>query len=73
MAKDCSFDVVSEFDKQNHFFIHEDIKEVQDVQPIKVEDEDHSDRDSDEEVLENAIGRMVINDVDPDMDDDDDE
>lgn len=68
-----TFQYISEFDKQNHFFIHEDIKEVQDVQPVKVEDGDNSDRDSDEEVLENAIGRMVINDVDVDVDDDDDD
>jgi DNA-directed RNA polymerase subunit N len=67
-----TFKYISEFDKQNHFFIHEDIKEVQDVQPIKVEDEDNSDRDSDDEDVTGAIGRMVINDdVDVEIDDDD--
>lgn len=67
-----TFKYISEFDKQHHFFIHEDIKEVQDIQPVKIEDDENSEQDSDDEVLNNTIGRMIINDVD-DVDDDDDE
>lgn len=69
-----TYKYISEFDKQHYFFIHEDIKKVQDVQPINVEDGENSGHNSDEEedVLDDAIGRMVINDdVDIEIDDDD--
>ena len=70
-----TFQYISEFNKQNHFFIHENIKEVQDVQPVKVDNEENSDRDSDdEETLETGIAHLNINDdVDLDIDCDDDD
>lgn len=66
-----TFKYISEFDKQNHFFIHENIKEVQDVQSIKIEDEEILDNDdSDNDEITSTIGRMIIND-DVEIDDDD--
>jgi hypothetical protein len=71
-----TYKYISEFNKQNYFFIHEDIKEVKDVQPVKVDGVDVSDQDSDDDEvldLDNVIGRMSINDdIDIEMDDDDD-
>ena len=71
-----TYQYISEFNKQNYFFIHEDIKEVKDVQPVKVDGVDVSDQDSDDDEvldLDNVIGRMSINDdIDIEMDDDDD-
>ena len=68
-----TFQYISEFNKQNYFFIHENIKEVQDVQPIKI-DGDNSDEESDHE-LDNSIednNNIFVDDMD-DVDIDDDE
>lgn len=71
-----TFKYISEFNKQNYFFIHENIKEVKDVQPISIIDGHNSDCDIDEDGIEPDMSRMnIVDDVDIDIEieNDDDE
>lgn len=76
-----TFKYISEFNKQNYFFIHENIKEVQDVQSISIVDGHNSEcdlgdlGDIDEDGLETDMRRMSLNvdDVDIEIENDDDE
>lgn len=72
-----TFKYISEFDKQNYFFIHENIKEVKDVQCVSTveghdSDCDIGDNDDDDD---GGIGRLSLNtdDVDIEIENDDDE
>lgn len=71
-----TFKYISEFNKQNYFFIHENIKEVQDIQPISIVDGHNSDCDiGDDDGLETGMERMSLNvdDIDIEIENDDDE
>jgi DNA-directed RNA polymerase subunit N (RpoN/RPB10) len=72
-----TFKYISEFNKQNYFFIHENIKEVKDVQSVSVIDGHNSDcdlgdMDDVEDVLQTGMGR-IVDDVDIENNNDDDE
>lgn len=75
-----TFKYISEFNKQNYFFIHENIKEVQDIQPISIVDGHNSNSDcdigdGDDDGIDGDMARMSLNvdDVDIEIENDDDE